>query len=136
MLAINWRLLLGIFFLGVTMICSINGDNDAVYRYWNRKPTPQESFAWVRFVLSKYIASIYCGAFTGVWFVRNIYLAFIARSITNNQAVLIFALAMFFVYCAIGVAENAIRLIQKRPTRPLVDMAVYRRGIRGWTGRR
>jgi hypothetical protein len=50
-----------VLLLALTAFCSYIGDDDVVYQFLCRKPTPREALVRVRWVLLKTITSLYGG---------------------------------------------------------------------------
>jgi hypothetical protein len=56
----SWAILF-VCLLSLTAFCSYIGDDDVVYEFLHRKPTPREAIIRVRWVLLKAVTSIYGG---------------------------------------------------------------------------
>jgi len=114
--------------LVVTGYCSYIGDDDVVYQYLDRKPTPQEGVRRIRWALLKATASIYGGALLAAA-VLVMLRACCAIVLAGDPAVLISFACMGVVCLLIGVVQNGIRILRGRPTRPLIDRVVWQRSF-------
>jgi len=112
--------------LVVAAYCSYIGDDDVVYQYLDRRPTPQEGLRRIRWVLLKATASIYGGALLATA-VPAVLRACCAIALVGDPAVLITFACMGVVSLLIGVLQNGIRSLRGRPTRPLIDPVVWQR---------
>jgi hypothetical protein len=116
--------------LGLTAFCSFIGDDDVVYQYMDRKPTPREGIIRIRWVMLKALTSIFGGGVLGIA-IDKFLSDYFSFDISKNQAGLT-ALACFAVVgLLIGVLQNEIRRARGRPSRPLIDGAVWRRNFQG-----
>jgi hypothetical protein len=125
---------LSAFFLGLTALCSYIGDDDVVYRFLDRKPTPHEAIIRIRWVMLKAVASIYGGFLLGS-IVKKSLLGCCSIGLSENPAVLIAFACVALVSLLIGVMQNGIRRLRGRAARPLIDAVVWRRSLGPWGGR-
>ena len=127
-------LVLSAFFLGLTAFCSYIGDDDVVYRFLDRKPTPHEAIIRIRWVMLKAVASIYGGFLLGS-IVKKFLLGWCSIGLSKDPAVLIAFACVALVSLLIGVMQNGIRRVRGRPRRPLIDAVVWQRSLGSWGGR-
>ena len=120
--------------LALTVVCSYNGDDDIVYQCFDRKPTGREALIRIRWVLLKTVTSLYGGfllaAAPGLALIRHFRITF-----SKHEAVLFWLLCVCVVSVAIGVLENGIRHLRGRPSRPPIDVAIFRKNLRQWLGK-
>jgi hypothetical protein len=120
-------------FLGLTLFRSYRGDDDVVYRFIDRKPTPQEGLVRIRWVLLKAFASFYGGL------ILTLVVVYIARlfypiHLTRSQTPFLSLACIVLVSLAISLLQNEIRRLCGRQKRPIVDWSILRRNLRQWTG--
>lgn len=123
----SW-VILSIFFLGLTAFCSYIGDDDVVYQFMDRKPTPREAVVRIRWVLLKMATSIY-GGFVLAAAVKKSLVGCCSVHLSENPVLLIVFVCMGVVSLLISLLQNQIRRLRGRPTRPLIDRAVWRRNL-------
>lgn len=102
------------------------GDDDVIYRFLNRRPTPQEGLARTRFVLIKILASFCGGALMMLYFSVYILRQMLAIRISNNEALLLLIPFVGIAGLLMGIIQNIIRGMQARQQRPLLDPLVFR----------
>jgi hypothetical protein len=124
-----------VILLAVTAYCSYIGDDDVVYKFLDRKPTPREGMIRIRWVLLKTFTSIYGGALLsvaiGIYGLRNLW----SIHLSKNQAVLLALVCIAPANLMIGVLQNEIRRLTSRPKRPLIDGTVWKHNLRQWRGK-
>lgn len=101
-----------------TGYCSYIGDDDVIYQFLYRNPTPDEALRRTRWVLLKVTTSVYGGAVVAAG-VRE----------PPRPAVLIKLACVASVFLLIGALQNGIRILRGRPTRPLVDRVIWQRSV-------
>ncbi len=113
--------------LFLTVYRSYLGDDDVVYKFMDRKPTPQESIIRIRWVLLKAFAAIS----GGVVLASAIIVSLRSQSIhlSESQLDLLFFASMGVVVCLIGFIQNGIRLLTGRRQRPIIDVEIWRRNF-------
>jgi hypothetical protein len=126
--------ILFVILLALTAFCSYLGDDDVVYNFLDRKPTPREGFIRVRWVLLKAITSICGGAVLAVGGMELIRL-FCPLNLSKNEDVLLRALGMGVVSLLIGVLQNEIRRLRGRPRRPVFDWSILNHNLKQRLGK-
>ena len=126
----NWTIP-AVCILLLTICSSYIGDDDVVYDYLYRKPTPHEGLRRIRWVLLRTLTSIYAGALlsrAGL----NILIWCCSIHVTGHDPALLLMLACIVVVSIlIGILSNGMRRLLGRPTRPLIDPIVWRRSSGG-----
>lgn len=112
----------------LTVYFSYIGDDDVVYQYLRRKPTPKEGVRRTRWVLLKAFTSIYGGLVLAAA-VQKLLLQCCSIALRGNPSALTAFACMILVGLLIGVLQNGIRRLRNRPTRPLLDPIVWRRSF-------
>lgn len=126
----NWTIP-AVCLLLLSMGSSYVGDDDVVYDYLYRKPTPHEGLRRIRWVLLRTFTSIYAGAVL-TRAILNIPQGCCAiRAVGHDQAALLLLACVALVSLLIGILSNGIRRLRGRPTRPLLDPVVWRRSRGG-----
>jgi len=120
-----------VFFAALTVWCSYIGDDDIVYKFLDRKPTPQEGVIRIRFVILKTITSVYAGSLMSIWFVQYIKSIYLIN-LSKNQAVLLVLIFIAMSSLFIGIIQNGMRYLQCRPRRALIDTIIWRHNLRQW----
>jgi hypothetical protein len=118
----------GLFSL--TALCSYIGDDDVIYRFLDRKPTPHEAIVRIRWVILKAVTSIYGGGVLAPFIILCL-VSCCAIIPSKNQVVLLTVVCAGLVSLMISVLQNQIRRVRGRPTRPLIDRAVWQRSLGG-----
>jgi hypothetical protein len=121
-----------LIFFSLTVYCSYIGDDDVVYRYMGRKPTPEEAICRIRFVLAKAVASIYMGSAIAILLGLEIIKETLGFSISENQSVYLIVVCICIANLLIGVIQNWIRRSQGRQQRPLIDVALWKYNVHQW----
>jgi hypothetical protein len=121
-----------IFFV-LTILSSIAGDDDVVYKFFDRKPTGKEAIARIRFVLAKAFASIYGGGLMGFAVGQFILKKIFLLTISKDQAVVLIVACIALTALLIGVVQNLIRHIQDRKQRPIFDLALLQYNLKRWS---
>jgi hypothetical protein len=116
--------------LPLTLFCSYIGDDDVIYQFLYRKPTPHESLARLRWVILKIMTSIY-GGFVLSAAVRKFLAACFSVSLTDFAHAQVVLACIGVVALFIGLLQNAIRYASDRPLRPVIDPIVWRRSRGG-----
>jgi hypothetical protein len=101
-----------------TGYCSYIGDDDVIYQFLYRNPTPDEALRRTRWVLLKVTTSVYGGAVVAAA-VRELL----------KPAVLVKLACMALVFLLIGALQNGIRILRGRPIRPLLDRVIWQRSV-------
>src|SRR5689334_10155164 len=101
-------IILFIVFLILTAFCSYIGDDDVVYQFLNRKPTPREGLVRIRWVMLKAITSIYGGCVLAS-LLFDIIIRVYRHRIPIAEVVLFSTMCMGIVSLLIGVLQNEIR---------------------------
>jgi hypothetical protein len=131
---LQWWMILFVCLLSLTVYCSCIGDDDVVYRYLNRSPTPHEAIIPLRWVILRTFTSIYGGIL-----LATIPIEFMSKRypirLSGDGAVVLALVCMGLVSVSIGILQNGIRRLRGRPTRPLIDGVVWRRSSGPWGGR-
>jgi len=113
--------------LMLTAYYSYIGDDDVVYEYLYRRPTPNEGLRRIRWVLLRTFTSIYAGVILAA-VVRNLLIRCCSINfVGHDQAVLLAFACIALVSVLIGILSNGIRRLRGRQTRPLIDPVVWRR---------
>jgi hypothetical protein len=112
-----------------TGYCSYIGDDDVVYQYLYRKPTPNEGLRRIRWVLLKTFTSVY-GGFIVAAAVRQVLTLCCSITLSRDPTLLVAYACMLLVALLIGILQNGVRLLRGRPTRPLIDPIVWQRSFR------
>ena len=132
MTVISQTALVFLISFGLTLISSYLGDDDVVYKFFNRKPTGKEAIVRICFVMVKYFASISGGclisAFVGLVILKRIFFL----NMTKDHAVLLTLFFIIVAYLLIGVIQNVIRRMQGRQPRSIFDWAIYKHNIKLW----
>jgi hypothetical protein len=121
--------------LCLTAFSSYIGDDDVIYQYLDRKPTPREGIIRIRWVILKGLVSVYGGFVLGTA-VRKLLADCCSTTLSGDPAVLIGLACIALVSLLIGILQNEIRHLCGRPRRPLIDHVVWQRSVRGPLGRR
>jgi hypothetical protein len=121
----NWTIAF-VCLLALTVFCSYIGDDDVVYKYLERKPTPKEGLRRIRWVLLRTFTSIYGGLVLAA-VVQKLLMQCCSIVLSKDPAVLTLFACMALVGLSIGVLQNGMRRLRGRPTRPLIDPVVWRR---------
>lgn len=114
----------------LTVCSSYIGDDDVVYEYLYRKPTPKEGVRRIRWVLLRTFASIYAGSILAAGILRLLRECCSVR-LGHDPSILFMFACIAVAGLAIGVLSNAMRYLRGRPTRPLIDPVVWRRSRGG-----
>lgn len=122
---VNWIIVFSCLLI-LTAYCSYVGDDDVIYQFLHRKPTPQEGLRRIRWVLLKAFASIYGGLVT-VSAIQALLKQCCSVTFVGNPAVLTGFACMAIVSLAIGLLQNGIRRLRGRPRRPVFDPVVWQR---------
>jgi hypothetical protein len=128
-------IVLFICFLVLTAFCSYIGDDDVVYQFLERKPTPREGLIRIRWVLLKTFTSLFGGMLLAFVLGKIILEKRYSVHLSPNQAVLLALACVCVAGLMIGVLENEIRRLCGRQRRPLVDVAVLKHNWRLRRGR-
>lgn len=118
--------------LSLTLLFSFFGDDDVVYKFMGRKPTPQEGLARIRFVLAKAFAAMSGGALVVGTFGAYTFHDLLHVQPSKNQLVLIALVCMGLVVLLIAGLQNIIRYLLGRQIRPLVDISLMRSNLAKW----
>jgi hypothetical protein len=129
----SW-VIVSVCLLGLTIFCSYIGDDDVVYQFLDRKPTPREAIVRIRWVILKTLTSIY-GGFVLAAAVKKFLMGCCSIKLSENPAALIVFACITLVSLLIGILQNLIRHLRGRPARPLIDGAVWRRSLGSQRGR-
>jgi 4-hydroxybenzoate polyprenyltransferase len=124
----SW-IILFVCLLALTAFCSYIGDDDVVYQFVDRKPTPREGLIRIRWVLLKTFTSLYGGVVLATA-LTSVLGNFFPISLSKNQAALVALACVVIAGLLIGVLQNQIRRLRGRPTRPLVDLSILKRNLR------
>jgi hypothetical protein len=122
------RVILVVCLVGLTALCSYIGDDDVIYQFLNRKPTPREAIIRIRWVMLKALTSIYGGGLLAIAIVRFL-MSCCSINLSENPATLTGFACMAVASLLISVMQNGIRHLRGRPTRPLIDRVVWRRSL-------
>ena len=127
-------MILFVLLLGLTAFCSYRKDDDVVYDFLDRKPTPRESIIRIRWVLLKALTSIVGG---GVLALSILMLVMKFNFIfpSKNAGILLGAICMGVVNLSIGLLQNVIRWLTGRTRRPVFDRVIWRKNLRQWSGK-
>jgi hypothetical protein len=126
-----------IIFFGVFLVCCYIGDDDVLYKFHDRKPTPAEGIASLRYALTKGIASLYGGGLLAVFVGKIILEKTLLIKVSGDEAVLLALVGfLFFNFVITWAIQNLIRRYQGRQLRPLVDKPALKILYRQWFGRR
>ena len=125
-------ILSAILFLITTILLSLNRFDDLVYELFDRSPTSVESVKRVVYVFAKALTCLYCGSIFAVIFKRMFIEKNLQIPLTAHQNLLLIIACMVLVFFLLGLIQNAIRKLQGRPLRPILDRRVFLRGIRSW----
>ena len=115
--------------------CSYIGDDDVVYKFLDRKPTPREGVIRIRWVMLKAITSIYGGGLLGLAVGRNVLRDLLSITFSKNGAVLLIVMCIGLTSLIIGMLQNEMRRISGRPKRPLIDGVIWAHNFRQWRGK-
>jgi len=130
---VNFAVIPFAVFLMLTIISCYIGDNDVVYKFLERKPSPKEAVARIRFVLLRGITSVYGGGILAFCFARYVLKDVYSIHVSVDQSVL---LILFFYgvvdFLIIGIIQNGLRFLQGRQQRPLFDPIIWRHNLRQW----
>lgn len=123
---IHNMIILFVGLLGLTAFCSYIGDDDIIYQFLYRKPTPREGLVRVRWVFLKALTSIYGG---GVLAVGVAKLLAVCCSVSFSKSLIVPAIlaCVGLVFLAIGILQNGVRRLRGRPIRPVIDPVIWRR---------
>jgi hypothetical protein len=121
--------------LALTLVFSWIGDDDVVYAIMNRKPTPNEAIARIRYVFAKFFASLYCGGLIALFLVQDVFRGMLSLNVSKLQIVFIVWLCICLFSLFIGVLQNCIRLLQGRKQRPIFDVEIWRHNLKLWRQR-
>jgi hypothetical protein len=130
-----WHILLTFAIsFGFTIYFSFIGDDDVVYQFMGRNPTPKEGLARVRFVFAKACAScsggIVMATLLGLYLRKEFLVQF------SENGVVCLAMACILVSSLlIGTVQNGIRRQQGRRERPVLDIALWKYTLGRWIGR-
>jgi hypothetical protein len=120
--------LVSIVLLTLTTYCSYIGDDDIVYKFADRKPTPREAIIRLRWVMLKAVTSIYVGC-AATYSLK----AFLAHQyslvFSHDSSVLTGFCLMALASLLIGALQNIVRRLTARPTRPIIDLGIFRRNL-------
>lgn len=116
--------------LGLTAFCSYIGDDDVIYLYLYRKPSPREGIVRVRWVLLKTFTSLYGGLASAPAVIR-ILEDCCSISLSKDSIALIAFGFMALASLLIGILQNGIRWLRGRPRRPIIDRVVWQRSAAG-----
>ncbi len=129
--------ILFLIFFSLALACCCAGDDDVIYKVYDRKPTPQEGIARIRYILTKTIASIYGGALLASFIGKVVLVETMSLKITHLQAIILcFVCILFFNMIVMWIVSNFIRYFQGRQLRPLVDKLEFKILYRQWFGRK
>jgi len=113
--------------LMLTVYCSYIGDDDVVYDYLYRRPTPNEGLRRIRWVLLRTFASMY-GGFVLAGTILKFLIQFCSIRVVGQDTKVLLAFACIaLANILIGILSNGMRRLRGRPTRPLIDPIVWRR---------
>jgi hypothetical protein len=121
----NWVITF-VILLAATVYCSYVGDDDVVYQYLHRQPTPDEGLRRIRWVLLRTFTSISGGAVLAALVLQLLIGCCSIRFSGYPLDLLLFA-CIAVVSVLIGILSNGIRRVRGRPTRPLIDKVVWQR---------
>lgn len=114
--------------LALLISSCLSKDDDVVYKFFKRKPTPKEGFARIRFVLIKVFASINIGVMLSIFLIPIIE-NYIEYNLSENYSVIFMVVMIAVTSLLIGYIQNLIRILQGRPIRPIFDVAVLKYNI-------
>ena len=119
--------------LSVTVVFCWNGDDDVVYRFFERKPTGTETMQRIRFLFAKF-STVFSGSGFLIIFLAKMLIGHtnVPISINLNKTALMFLVAMAIEWAFIGVVKNQIRRFQGRIPRPVFDLSVALFNISLW----
>jgi hypothetical protein len=126
-------LLVFIFFFFLTMFSSHWGHDDIIYKYWGQRMPREEASKMTIFVLLKLAASL-SGAFAIANLIRFLVLNQYVPDpeFTKDGAELFAVFSIFAAFAVVGAAQNALRLVEGRKTRPIVNLAIFAENRRRW----
>lgn len=119
--------------LALTLFCSYKGDDDVVYQFFDRKPTGREALIRIRWVMLKLTTALYGAALLAV----GLDLALIRQFhivLSKDEAGLLGIVCAAVIGLVIGVLQNGIRRLCGRPSRPPLDVAIFKKNFRQWRG--
>jgi hypothetical protein len=123
---------LAVIFTLLTLISSWVGDDDVVYAFWDRDPTPNESIRRLRYVLVKFFASLYGGGYLALLLGRDVIKGMLMIDFPKVVFVVLIGICIGAFSLFIGVIQNQIRSLNGRPKRPPYDLALRRRNRAQW----
>ncbi len=91
-------IILFVALLALTAFCSYIGDDDIVYQFLDRKPTPREGLVRVRWVMLKAITSAYGGGVLAITLLEAIEI-FYRLKISKAEIVLLLPYVSAFYAC-------------------------------------
>jgi hypothetical protein len=87
---------------GLTLYFCVQGDDDVVYKFMDRRPTGQEAIARIRFVLAKLFASLSGGALMVAVLGKVVLKSIFSITISENSGVLLGLLCILIASMLIG----------------------------------
>jgi hypothetical protein len=108
------------------------GDDEIAAKLLTRKPTPEEGFRRVRYVLSGFFASIFGGALLAVYSTRFILIPFHVLPISTmskNGRQLYVVACIVLALLLIRLLQNVLRIAARKQPLPFVDTQTLRKNL-------